>query len=93
MHLAEFRANLPNQPREIQGAAMDVDGVRKWVEWEDLIYDNDDFVKVGESFEKSIDYIPGKIGQATCKILPQHDLIDFAIDWFNNNRVYEKKSN
>jgi len=91
LHLAEFRANLPNQPKEIQGAAMNVDGIRKWVEWEDLIYDDDDFVKVGETYEKSINYIPGKVGQATCKILPQHDLIDFAINWFKKNRKYEKK--
>jgi len=46
LHLAEFRAILPNQPKEIQGAAMNVDGVRKWVEWEDLIYDDDDSVSV-----------------------------------------------
>ena len=46
LHLAEFRAILPNQPKEIQGAAMNVDGVRKCVEWEDLIYDDDDSVSV-----------------------------------------------
>ena len=91
MHLAEFRAILPNQPKEIQGAAMNVDGVRKWVEWEDLIYDDDDFVSVGESFEKSINYVQGKVGQAICKIILQHELIDFAIDWFKKNRKYEKK--
>lgn len=68
---------------------MFVDDIRKWVEWEDLIYDADDFVTVGESFEKSISYISSKVGQATCKILSQHELIDFAIDWFRKNRKYD----
>ncbi|QEE18128.1 aminoglycoside N(3)-acetyltransferase [Promethearchaeum syntrophicum] len=92
LHLAEFRAQLPNQPKEIQGAAMSVDGVRKWIEWEDLVYDDDDFVTVGEAFENTIKYNPAKVGQATCKILPQHEIIDFAIEWFKRNRKYEKKT-
>ena len=88
LHLAEFRAKIPNQPKEIQGAAMIVNGKREWVEWEDLIYDDGDFVTVGEAFEKFINYKPGKVGQATCKLLAQHELIDFAFDWFRKNRKY-----
>ncbi|MHA1584276.1 MAG: AAC(3) family N-acetyltransferase, partial [Promethearchaeota archaeon] len=88
LHLAECKASIPNQPHEIQGAAILKNGIRKWITGEDLEYDDDDFVKVGEAFEKRIGYIPQKIGIAESRLLNSRKLIDFAVEWFRANRHY-----
>ena len=86
LHLAEFRSDYPGKKHETQGAAMLVNGKRQWVNYEVLEIDSDDFVAVGTAFEESIDYQPGKVGQAETRLLSQCAIVDFAVQWFYENR-------
>jgi aminoglycoside 3-N-acetyltransferase len=68
------------------GACVIKKGERKWVSWVDLDYSANDLQDCGTAFEKSIGYKPSLIGQAESRLVPMKDLIDFAVDWFRENR-------
>ena len=85
LHLAEHKANF-KKTKEIQGAPILKKGKRIWLEYEDLKYDDSDFINVGEAFENKIDYQEFNIGHTTAKLLPQKALVDFAAKWFSSNR-------
>lgn len=86
LHLAEFRSDYTGKKWEIQGAAMLVNGQRQWVKFEVLEADADNFVEVGTAYETSIGYKPVKIGQAETRLLSQCAIVDFAVQWFQENR-------
>lgn len=86
LHYAECKANFDNKPMQKQGAALFDEGKRVWVSFEDLDYNDEDFLQVGTEFEKEHPSLKGKIGQADSKLLSMKELIDFAIVWFEKNR-------
>lgn len=86
LHHAESKVFTPDTTRKTRGAAILVKGERKWVSWEEIEYDSEDFKDLGIAFENSIGYKAMKVGQAESRLLPMKDLIDFAIDWFQENR-------
>ncbi|MHA1925146.1 MAG: aminoglycoside N(3)-acetyltransferase [Candidatus Thorarchaeota archaeon] len=88
LHLAEVKAALPNQPTELQGAAIEENGERVWKAWTEIQYYFEDFPQIGQAFEESIGYQPVKIGQAESRLLSMRALIDFAVDWLHTNRKY-----
>ena len=88
LHYAEWKADLPNHPKQSQGAAILRGGVQIWATWEDIEDDDEDFLKVGHAYEASINYHPATVGNATAKLLPLQGLIDFAVSWFRQNRHY-----
>ena len=63
-----------------------VDGIKKWVWFEDYGYDSDDFDKIGDEFEKSNKTIKGKIGNANCTLFSMKDGVDYATNWLDANR-------
>ncbi|MHA3963488.1 MAG: AAC(3) family N-acetyltransferase [Candidatus Thorarchaeota archaeon SMTZ1-45] len=86
LHYAESKIITPETPKQITGAAIIQGGERKWVSWEEVKYNSDDFKELGAAFEKSIGYEITKVGQADSRLLPMRELIDFAIDWILQNR-------
>ena len=50
LHLAEHRAQWPSKTMRAEGAAVFVDGVRRWISYEDLDLDESDFASIGEAF-------------------------------------------
>jgi aminoglycoside 3-N-acetyltransferase len=88
LHLAEIMAELKNHPQETQGAAILQDNAQKWVEFQDIEYDEDDFIQIGAEFEKKTNYQSQLVGQAPSKLLPARNLIDFAITWLKIHRKY-----
>lgn len=88
LHYAEYRAKIPNFPIEQQGAAKYENGERIWKAWEEIKYDADDFKEIGLAFEKSINYKTMKIGLAESRLISSKKLIDFAINWLQENRKY-----
>jgi aminoglycoside 3-N-acetyltransferase len=86
LHHAESRACTSNTIRKTRGAAILKNGKRKWVSWDEIEYNSDDFKDLGIAFENSIGYKTMKVGQAESRLLPMKDLIDFAIDWLQENR-------
>ena len=60
LHLAEYR--VPDPPRETQaGAVMGPDG-RGWVEWEDVVADEEDFGALGAAFDATGAVRVGRVG-------------------------------
>jgi aminoglycoside 3-N-acetyltransferase len=86
LHLAEHRASYPAKITVKQGAAWMLGGQRRWVEWEELAYDEDDFAELGTAFEQSIGYTPGKVGAAEARLVSQRAVVDFAVGWLTANR-------
>jgi len=67
-HLAEYRSDFPGKKYQKTGCAMLVNDQRKWVEWEELDLNSDDFEQLGKDFESKINYKPGKIGVAESRL-------------------------
>lgn len=87
LHLAEYRGEFEKE-RVSDGAPILRDGERTWVEWEDIVQETDDFPEVGGAFEGECgdSVTVGGVGAATAKLVEQPALVDFAAEWFSENR-------
>ena len=86
IHLAEYRSDFPGKKYYKTGSAMLINNQRKWVEWEELDVDSDDFEQLGADFESTIDYKPGKIGIAVTRLISLRAIVDFGVEWLKKNR-------
>lgn len=87
MHLAEYRAVYPGKRIIRQGAPVLVDGKRQWVFFDALDWDSDDFETIGADYENQGGEIyRGKTGFGTSLLFRQKPLVDFAVQWMNENR-------
>jgi aminoglycoside 3-N-acetyltransferase len=87
LHLAEDRSTYPSKRLVPNGAPLLVDGVRRWVTWEELHVVDEDFPSVAAAF--AADSGPtqrGAVGRADACLLPQRPLVDYAADWFSRHR-------
>ncbi|MCK5828212.1 AAC(3) family N-acetyltransferase, partial [Candidatus Bipolaricaulota bacterium] len=90
MHLSEYRASFPGKVYEPNGAPMLVDGHREWVIVNDLNVDSDDFPAIGESFmAETQGGRKGKLGEAQAMLMPQRQVVDYAVEWMETNRRAE----
>lgn len=85
IHLAEYRANYLKKKKNF-GSPILIDGLRKWVNYYDIEYNTDDFLKLGRDFEQTGKLNKGKIGLAQAKVMYQNELVDFAVEWFTKYR-------
>ena len=86
LHLAEYRSEFPGKQFRMNGSAMMVNNRRKWVKWEELDLNSDDFEQLGNDFESFINYVPCRVGLAEARLISHQAIIKFAIDWFKRNR-------
>lgn len=89
MHLAEYRANYPARKVVREGAPINASGSRQWATFEEVEPDSSDFDRIGEEFLKSDAgkvVCMGKVGLADCQLMPQRDVVDFAVAWLEENR-------
>ena len=87
LHLAECRTTWPSRRRVRVGAPVLLDGVRRWVEWDDLEIDEGDFEALGAAFGGRADNErQGRVGQASARLMRQRTLVDFAVTWIAANR-------
>jgi aminoglycoside 3-N-acetyltransferase len=87
IHLAEYRADFISKKTTTNGAPVAVDGVRRWIEFEDIDLDATDFTRVGGDFEADTDAVTvGTIGVAEARLMRQRALVDYAIEWMARNR-------
>ncbi len=82
-HLAEYRAG--NRAEIMKGAPIIIDGVRKWVEFHDLDYDDTDFDEIGVEFEREHKVKRGKIGSAHSRLFSMREAVDFAEKWMKHS--------
>lgn len=85
LHLAETRVASPR--RAASGAAVrGADGERRWVEWEDVLPDEEDFSALGAAFDATGAARSGPAGVGTAKLMRQRELVAFAVGWLEANR-------
>jgi len=93
IHLAEYRASYPGKAYETNGAPMVVDGDRRWVTVSDLVVDADDFPAIGKQFVVETQGVrSGKIGEGTAFLMPQCQLVDYAVAWMETRRTADSEA-
>jgi aminoglycoside 3-N-acetyltransferase len=86
LHLADVRAEYPGKHTCVEHSAVIENGKRVWKAYETLFVDGEDFVDIGAAFEASHTVNRAKIGGAEIKLMKQRELVDFAVEWIENNR-------
>lgn len=86
LHLADVLADYNSKRNVNESSAIMVNGKRQWVTYETLYVDGEDFIEIGEDFEKSKHVESVKIGNAVAKSMSQREVVDFAIKWIEKNR-------
>jgi len=90
IHLAEYRANLPDRRERPNGAPLRIDGVRRWVDILDLDVDASDFPRIGAAFAQETGQVrSGRVANAVTLLLPQRSLVDFAARWMEAHRGHD----
>ena len=90
VHLAEYRADFPIKCVVQEGAPVSQAGLRRWTTFENINVDASDFDHLGADFLHSDDgklVRRGKVAIADCQLMPQRAVVDFAVNWFERNRV------
>lgn len=87
LHLAEMRASFPGKKVERQGAPVMVDGLRQWVEFDALEWEDGDFPRLGADFARDtgLERV-GRVALAEARLMPQRALVDYAVGWMERNR-------
>jgi aminoglycoside 3-N-acetyltransferase len=86
LHLAEYRADYPGKEWVTQGAPVMVGGERRWVTFDDLEGDSDDFVEIGEAFADTGAERRGLVGSGEGRLMGVRNLVDFAAEWMTSHR-------
>jgi aminoglycoside 3-N-acetyltransferase len=89
IHLAEYRADYPGKDKIRTGSSMLVDGERKWVTFKTLELRDDDFGELGASFDRACNLTVQRIGRAEVRFFRQRALVDYAVQWIEDNRKQE----
>jgi aminoglycoside 3-N-acetyltransferase len=86
LHLAEYRAEFPGKEEIQQGAPLLVEGERKWVTFREYPENSERFPEIGEAYQRSGGEVrTGQVGQAEAVLIPQRELVDFAVQWLEAN--------
>ena len=86
LHLADVRAEYPGKHFSTEHSAVMVDGNRKWISYNTLYVDGEDFEKIGEDFETQGKVAREPLGNSSICLMKQRDLVDFAVEWIEKNR-------
>jgi aminoglycoside 3-N-acetyltransferase len=79
LHLAECRVDNP--PLRQNGVPWLENGQKIWKTFPDVDYNDDPFPDIGRAFERDHDVATGKVAAATCRLMSQVALVDFATAW------------
>jgi aminoglycoside 3-N-acetyltransferase len=86
LHLAEHRATYPGKHVYREGSPVIVGGERRWVTYDELEGDTDDFEEVGRALAAAGLEPRGRVGAGTARLLRQRELVDHAAAWFTEHR-------
>lgn len=87
-HLAEHRADRDQEISTHETTVLGDDGDPERITLEHLSYDADDFAEAGSDFEEARPeaVTDGAVGPADAKLVSQRAAVDYAADWFEQNR-------
>jgi aminoglycoside 3-N-acetyltransferase len=83
-HLAEYR--LPDPPKRTHGCAVITASGRRWITFESVALDANDFLEVGAALSTSRAMPAGQVGAAGAALVPIAMAVAFAFDWFRAHR-------
>jgi aminoglycoside 3-N-acetyltransferase len=88
LHLAEYRAEFPRRRWEDQGSPVLVDGVRRWVRYQNLVGDASDFERLGQDFavETGLER-RSSVGASQTRLMGQRAVVDYAVAWMEQHRT------
>jgi len=87
LHLAEARATFPGKRLGQQGAPLLIDGERRWVAFETLDVDAEDFPQLGADFAHDTGLVrAGQIAAAPALLMSQRALVDYGTRWLTAHR-------
>lgn len=86
LHLAEHRAGVAGQQVVRQGSPVLVDGRRRWVTYDELDVDADDFEEVGAALAAAGAETVGRVGAGTARLMRQREVVELAAAWFGEHR-------
>lgn len=86
LHLAEYMG-ASSRPTVRNGMPVLEDGLRQWRVFEDVALCADDFGQIGGDYEALHPIATGLVGAATCRLIRQRGLVDFAAEWMAKNRA------
>ena len=86
LHLADARADYPSKHLSTEHSAVMENGKRVWKAYDTLYVDGEDFIQIGEAFEKEHTVSKVQLGNATLRLMRQRDLVDFAVRWIEAYR-------
>ena len=86
IHLADVRAEYPGKHYVTEHSAMMVNEKREWAAYQTLFVDGEDFEQIGEAFELQGNTSRVLLGNGSICLMRQRELVDFAVDWIQQNR-------
>jgi aminoglycoside 3-N-acetyltransferase len=88
LHLAEHRAAYPARKTVASYAPVGVGGHRRWLKFEDININSDDFGLLGRNFSRDEkNHIKeGHVGLAAAQLFRQRLCVDYAVKWLEKNR-------
>ena len=88
LHLGEARADLPGKRTLREGAPMLVNGARRWVRFETIAPEDDDFRELGEDFARETGRERrGPLGWGEARLARVREVVDYAERWLTAHRV------
>lgn len=87
LHLAEYRADWPSKPWTTQSSPVLVDGERRWMTYDELEPDEDDFARLGEDFAATGRERSGPVAAGTGRLCRVREVVDFAVGWLAQHRA------
>jgi len=85
-HLAEYRWDLAASSKCRRSTPMSRNGKTEWIEYDDIIWQEDDFTAIGASFETETAAVThGLVGQAESRLFSLRKAVDYATNWMNRN--------
>ena len=87
LHLAEYKTNHVNKKIIKEGAPIMQNGQRTWQEFDELELYEEDFLLIGQDFERETKLVKhGLVGHAKSLLIPHKNIVDFATEWIEKNR-------
>lgn len=87
LHLSEYLSVGPDAPRFTHGAPLLIDGARRWVTFDSLVVNDEDFHEIGMAFAAEGRGTSGPVGESTGHLMRSRDIVDFGAVWMRNNRA------
>jgi len=86
-HLAEYRCKFAEQKKFQRGARVVAGKSSEWKVFDDIYWYHEDFLELGAAFEEGTSAVrSSKIGHAPSKLFKIRAVVDFAVEWMNDNR-------